>query len=135
MVVRARTGEAVHIPPVRRPAKWFLRRLAMLLNGYRVAYEPIDYRRRVGSSKIRPTDTVRFLIQILRVSLRFQPRRVFLPLGAVLGVAGGLMLLRDVLSSSLSGKTVACLLGAALIWCLGLLAQRNAQRIKMGGRR
>jgi glycosyltransferase involved in cell wall biosynthesis len=174
MVVGARTGEEVHIPLIRRPAKWFLRRLAVLLarhpipdlnsglrimrksvvqrfegilprgfsftttitlamlsNGYSVAYEPIDYRRRVGSSKIRPTDTFRFLIQILRVSLRFQPQRVFLPLGAVLGVVGGLMLLRDMLSSGLSGQTVACLLGAALIWGLGLLAHRNAQRTGM----
>jgi len=174
MVVGARTGEEVHIPLIRRPAKWFLRRLAILLarhpipdlnsglrimrksvvqrfenilpqgfsfvttitlamlsNGYRVAYEPIDYRRRIGSSKIRPTDTVRFLIQILEVSLLFQPLRIFLPLGAVLAVAGGLMLLRDLLSSGLSGTPVACLLGAALIWCLGLLAHRNAQRIKM----
>lgn len=28
MVVGARTGEVVHVPPLRRPAKWFLRRLA-----------------------------------------------------------------------------------------------------------
>jgi len=132
MVVGARTGEEVHIPLIRRPAKWFLRRLAVLSNGYRVAYEPIDYRRRVGSSKIRPTDTVRFLIQILRVSLLFQPLRVYLPLGAVVAVAGGLMLICDMLSTGLSGKTAACLLGALLIWCLGLPAHRRAQRIKVG---
>jgi len=126
------TGEEVHIPLIRRPAKWFLRRLAMLLNGYRVAYEPVDYRRRVGSSKIRPTDTVRFLIQILRVSLLFQPRRVYLPLGAVVAVVGGLMLICNMLSTGLSGKTAACLLGALLIWRLGLPAHRRAQRIKVG---
>lgn len=144
MVVGARTGEVVHIPLIRRPAKWFLRRLAvalarhpipdlnsglrvmrkavverfrnilppgfsftttitlaMLMNGYSVAYEPIDYRKRVGSSKIRPTDTLRFLIQILRVSLRFQPLRVYLLMGAVVAVAGGVMLIRYMLWADL----------------------------------
>lgn len=33
MVVGARTGERVHVPLLRRPAKWFLRRLAQFLTG------------------------------------------------------------------------------------------------------
>ena len=33
MVVGSRTGEAVHVPLVRRPAKWFLNRLASYLAG------------------------------------------------------------------------------------------------------
>lgn len=36
MVVGARTGDEVHVPLVRRPAKWFLRRLAGYLAGERI---------------------------------------------------------------------------------------------------
>jgi glycosyltransferase involved in cell wall biosynthesis len=36
MVVGARLGKSVHIPLVRRPAKWFLRRLASYLAGQRL---------------------------------------------------------------------------------------------------
>ena len=36
MVVGARTGANVHIPPARRPAKWFLRRLASYLAETRI---------------------------------------------------------------------------------------------------
>src|SRR6202158_1142922 len=96
MVVGARTS-GVNIPAMRRPAKWFLGKLAgflaeqpipdlnsglrvmrkslvqkfehllpsgfsftttitlaMLCNNFRIYYQPIDYLRRVGSSKIRP---------------------------------------------------------------------------------
>jgi len=54
--------------------------LAMLSSGFRVTYFPIDYRYRVGSSKIRPiADTAAFLALIVRTSLYFNPLRVFLP--------------------------------------------------------
>lgn len=36
MIVGARTGEAVHIPLIRRPAKWFLRKLAGFLAGRKI---------------------------------------------------------------------------------------------------
>jgi glycosyltransferase involved in cell wall biosynthesis len=54
--------------------------IAMLSSGFRVTYLPIDYRYRVGSSKIRPiADTVAFLGLVVRASLFFNPLRVFLP--------------------------------------------------------
>ena len=36
MVVRARTGDVVHIPPLRRPGKWLITRLAEYLSGQRI---------------------------------------------------------------------------------------------------
>ena len=56
--------------------------LAMLVNGYRVAYEPIDYHARVGRSKIQPIrDTLRFMRLVIMIGLYFAPLRVFMPLG------------------------------------------------------
>ena len=103
MVVGARTGDDVRIPGIRRPAKWFLRRLASYLAGRRipdlnsgmrvmrrdlverfahvlpsgfsfttsitlaalcsgapVRYHPINYRRRIGKSKMRAMHTFDF---------------------------------------------------------------------------
>lgn len=63
--------------------------MAMLSDGYRVQYVPIDYFRRLGRSKIRPIkDTVGFFSLILRTCLYFSPLRVFVPMsGFFLGLA------------------------------------------------
>lgn len=36
MVVGARTGSSVHVPPLRRPVKWLLTRVANVLSGHRI---------------------------------------------------------------------------------------------------
>ncbi|MBI4873602.1 MAG: flippase-like domain-containing protein [Acidobacteria bacterium] len=61
--------------------------LALISNGYRVGYVPIDYRRRVGRSKIRPADFFRFLALVTRLMFLFNPLRLLAP------VAMGLLLL------------------------------------------
>lgn len=54
--------------------------LAMLTNHYYVHYEPIDYLRRVGKSKISPAkDFSRFIYLILTTILCFHPIRIFFP--------------------------------------------------------
>jgi glycosyltransferase involved in cell wall biosynthesis len=59
--------------------------VAMLMNRYIVHYEPIDYRARLGRSKIRPIrDTLRFVQLIVRTGVYFAPMRIFLPIAAVL---------------------------------------------------
>ena len=54
--------------------------LAMLSNDYLVAYVPVSYAARVGSSKIRPIrDTINFVGLILRTFMYFAPLKVFAP--------------------------------------------------------
>ncbi len=127
MVVGSRTGNDVHIPWERRPAKWFITQLAAVIAGqripdlnsglrafwrdpvkqyfhilsnkfsftttstlalladdYRVLYIPIDYRKRIGKSKITPRNFTDFIMLILRISMMFQPLRLFLPMAFVL---------------------------------------------------
>ncbi len=137
MVVGARTGPEVHVPFIRRPAKWALTKLASFLSnavipdlnsgmrmmrrtlvkenlrilpdkfsftttitlaaiagGFAVAYVPINYHVRTGTSKIRPfADTIGFTKLILRTILFFDPLRVFIPLSLGLVGAGVLVLL------------------------------------------
>ncbi len=170
MVVGARTGESVETPLVRRPAKWFLGRLAsflaetkipdlnsglrvlhraqvrryarilpsgfsftttitlaILCNEGRVAWVPINYRKRVGTSKIRPVDAWHFLLLILRAVVLFNPLRVFLPLGALLFLAGMAKFAYDIFQNNLSESAVMGILGAILIWAFGLLADQNTR--------
>ena len=123
MVVGARTGKSVYIPPMRRPAKrllgWLANRivgqpipdlnsgmrifrrecvkqyfsilpnrfsftttitLAMLGDDYRVLYHPIDYHKRIGKSKISPSNFMEFIVLVLRMAMLFQPLKIFIPL-------------------------------------------------------
>jgi glycosyltransferase involved in cell wall biosynthesis len=62
--------------------------LAALVNDELVHYHPIDYRPRLGTSKIRPFHAFDFLMLILRTVVFFNPLKVFLPAGAVLFLIG-----------------------------------------------
>jgi len=170
MVVGARTGDTVRVPWSRRPAKWFLRRLASYLagqklpdlnsglrlmrrdlidryrhllpsgfsftttitlasacNGHEIEFVPIDYHARLGKSKIRPRHAFDFLLLILRTIVFFNPLKVFLPLGALLAVAGLAKFIYDLSLGNLSESAILALLGALIIWSLGLLADQNAR--------
>lgn len=170
MVVGSRTGRNVHIPLVRRPAKWALRKLAsylagypipdlnsglrlirradvarfshilpngfsftttitlaLLCNGMGVAYVPIDYKKRLGKSKIRPVDAWHFLVLSLRVAVLFNPLKVFLPVGALVAVGGMLKLTYDLTVGNLSETAVTCFLTTVIIWAVGLLADQNSR--------
>lgn len=174
MIVGSRTGENVHIPLVRRPPKWFLRKLAsyladfqipdlnsglrvirrdhvrrfahilpsgfsftttitlsLLCNEMTIGYLPIDYKKRIGASKIVPADAYRFLLLILRVTVLFNPLRIFLPMGLLLFLSGlGKMtfdIAQNMQSPNISDGAVMGVLGAILVWGLGLLADQNAK--------
>jgi glycosyltransferase involved in cell wall biosynthesis len=70
--------------------------LAYLADEYRVVYEPIDYRRRLGRSKISPRHFMDFMILVLRMAMLFQPLRVFVPLAGGCAAAGGVKAVFDV---------------------------------------
>jgi glycosyltransferase involved in cell wall biosynthesis len=106
--------------------------LAMLSNGYRVDYIPIDYKVRIGKSKIRPIrDTLNFVQLILRVGLYFAPLKIFMPISLFLillsmawGVFSALVLgrLADV-------STLILMMTGLQIAVLGLLAELINRRL------
>ncbi len=122
LVIGTRNSSNVHIPLIRKPAKWILahlaqyiagqpiadvnsglrvfsrksimpffrilsdqfsftttQTLAMLSNNYKVANYSIDYLPRKGRSKIVPWDFVNFISLVLRLSMLFNPLKVFVP--------------------------------------------------------
>ncbi len=101
--------------------------LATACNGHVVTYVPIDYRARLGQSKIRPRHAFDFTLLILRTIVFFNPLKVFLPLGGFLAVAGMVKLAFDINAGNLSESAVLGLLGALFIWCVGLLADLTSR--------
>lgn len=101
--------------------------LACACNNYPVEYVPIDYHARLGQSKIRPRHAYDFTLLILRTIVFFNPLKVFIPLGALLAVAGLAKFAYDVMLDNLSESAVLALLGALIVWAVGLLADQNAR--------
>lgn len=193
MAVGARAGKQVHIPWVRRPAKWVLgwvaeriagrripdlnsglrtfRRscavqyfpilsdrfsftttstLAYLADDYRVVYQPIDYHKRIGKSKIVPRHFMDFLALVLRSAMLFQPLRVFVPLGIFSGALGFLKVAFDIASvfprthkmgwsllfePVLSTSAILLLLVALQLLLIGMVADGVIRRIARHGAR
>lgn len=99
--------------------------MSFLGNGYSVRYIPIEYAARAGESKFHPwVDTKRYVTQVVRMVLSYNPLRVFLPLGFFL-LAFGLAKLgydwweRDF---SLAANTLLILFAAFQLFAIGLLA-------------
>ena len=81
--------------------------LAMLTNYRPVKFLPINYKERVGQSKIKPIrDTLRFMTLILRTGMYFAPMRVFAPVVLVLALLTLGSLIYDVWLGNLTDKTV-----------------------------
>ena len=94
----------------------------MTCNGKRMVYTPIEYRKRVGKSKIRAVDFVNFVILVLRIIALFNPLRIFIPLGLGFFVLGFLKFLYDLTQFNLSETAIFSFLAAIMIWSLGLIA-------------
>lgn len=99
--------------------------LTFLAHGYSVRYWDIEYSERAGSSKFHWwTDTRRYLLQVIRMTLSFNPLRVFLPLGLLLLVVGGAKLVYDVTANDwkVAINTLLILFAAFQVFMIGMLA-------------
>lgn len=101
--------------------------LAAACNQHDFEYVSIDYHARLGSSKIRPWHAYEFTLLILRTIVFFNPLKVFIPLGAVLALAGISKFAYDVTQNNLSESAIFAMLTAFLFWAVGLLADQNAR--------
>ncbi len=96
--------------------------LCMISSGLAVHYHPIHYGKRVGFSKVRPSDFFRFMLLVVRIIVFFHPLRVFMPLGLFLFVAGLAKTIYDIFLDNLSESAIFALLAAIMVWSLGLIA-------------
>jgi glycosyltransferase involved in cell wall biosynthesis len=70
--------------------------LAYMADDYRVIYHPINYYQRVGKSKIVPWAFMDFMVLIVRMSMMFNPLKVFTPLALTFGFLGVLKTVYDI---------------------------------------
>lgn len=96
--------------------------LCMACSEKPLVYTPIEYRRRVGRSKIKPIDFINFIVLMLRVIMLFNPLRIFLPAGLVFFLIGSAKLAYDVTQLNLSETAVFMYLASIMVWSLGLIA-------------
>ena len=176
MVVGARSQMDINIPILRKPAKWFINKLAnalsgieipdlnsglrvmkksvlqrylqllpngfsftstitllLLSNGHTVEYIPIEYFKRQGKSKIRPIqDTLNFIQLILRITLYFNPLKIFIPLSIILFFLSLIILFG---SWIIFGKPMDVSFGVVLmtsifVLAIGMLADLIDKRLK-----
>ena len=176
MAVGARTGKDVNVQLYRRPAKWFLSKLANHLsgtkipdinsgmrifrredvkkffnilpsgfsftttmtlayfsNGYNVKYVPIDYYERKGKSKIKPfRDGFNFIALMIKMTMYFNPLKMFTPVVVVLFGFGLVFLLYDsLIHHNISDLPVMLILTSIHIGVLGLLADLIVKKVKV----
>ncbi len=104
--------------------------LSFLANGYSVRYVPIDYYPRAGRSKWHWwTDTRRYLLQVVRMVLMFNPLRVFGPVGVTLVGVGVGKVIYDLTTKSgrIATNTIVVLFAAGVVVMLGLMADLLVQ--------
>jgi len=104
--------------------------LAMLNSGHVVHFEPIDFHRRVGRSKIKPIrDTLRIAQLILRTGMYFAPLRVFLPVALLFGAGFLVSLAIDVfIRRDLTEATLVLLVASTQLAMFALLADMIDKR-------
>ncbi|NLP09167.1 glycosyltransferase family 2 protein [bacterium] len=71
--------------------------VALLSDNYVVTYLPIEYHQRVGKSKIVPWDFVNFMILTLRLSMLFNPLKIFIPASFLCFVTGAAKFILDIM--------------------------------------
>ncbi|MFO1008694.1 MAG: glycosyltransferase family 2 protein [Planctomycetota bacterium] len=110
--------------------------LASLTNDHRVDWVSIDYKKRSGSSKIRPIrDTLGFTALIVRTVMYFNPLKVFYPVACVVGLGLLASLYYDILvlwpDPNLSDKTVLLFVALVQVLAVGLLADLIEKRSRL----
>jgi len=99
--------------------------VSFLANGHEVRYEPIDYAKRAGKSKFNfVKDAYRYILQVLRMVMYFNPLKVLMPVALWILGLGVLKLFIDIgrFGFRVPGSTVLVLLTGLQIAALALLA-------------
>jgi polyisoprenyl-phosphate glycosyltransferase len=98
--------------------------LAFLSNHHEIQYVPIDYAQRAGKSKFKfVKDAYRYILQILRMTMYFNPLKVLMPLALTLVTLGFLKAIYDVVVHPfhIAEDTVLIFVSGLLIGSLALL--------------
>ncbi|MCF7844222.1 MAG: glycosyltransferase family 2 protein [Kiritimatiellales bacterium] len=92
-----------------------------------VVYVPINIKPRTGKSTVRPSDAVKTLMLILRLTMLFSPLRLLLPLSIVSGlITLGLLIFELSINNNISDSVTALITLTGFLFFFGLLADQVA---------
>ena len=98
--------------------------LAFLSNNHEVQYVPIEYSQRAGKSKFKfVSDVYKYILQILRMTMYFNPLKVLMPLALTLLAVGAVKAVYDVAEHPvhIAEDTVLTVITGLIIGSLALL--------------
>jgi len=104
--------------------------MSFLANGYAIKYVPIEYAARAGESKFHWwKDTKRYLLQVVRLTLMWEPMRVFGPPAAVLALIGVGKLIYDLIDKDfrVATNTIVILGVGFALALIGMIADLMVQ--------
>ena len=110
--------------------------LAFLKAGYSVAFEPVEAKPRVGTSKIRLSrDGPKFVLMVLRIITIFSPLRIFLPIAALSFLLGaGYGVYTIITETHVTNSSVLLIMFAVIVFLVGLISEQIAA-LRFDGRR
>jgi len=110
--------------------------MCFLRAGYNVAFEPVEARERIGTSKIRlARDGPKFFVIMLKIITIFSPLRIFLPVSVgslLLGVLYGMWTVTT--SGRIANGSVLLLMFAVIVFLVGLVSEQISA-LRFDGRR
>jgi polyisoprenyl-phosphate glycosyltransferase len=98
--------------------------LAFLSNNHEIQYVPIEYAQRAGRSKFKfVSDAYKYILQILRMIMYFNPLKVLMPLALTLLAVGALKAVYDVIVHPvhIADDTVLIVITGLIIGSVALL--------------
>jgi len=109
--------------------------MAFLAHGYSVGYRPIDYFAREGDSKFHWwNDTSRYLLQVVRMALMWEPVRVFGPPALAVAMVGVVKLTYDIFWKNFRVATNTLVL-LAIAFALATIAMLADLMVQLNRRR
>ncbi len=101
------------------------------LENLRVHTVPINYLKRKGRSKIHPLkDTYNFFLLLMRITMLFNPLRIFMPVALTTFFLCLASIVRDIVLLNLTDTTVLLFLFSVIFLMIGLLADLINKRIR-----
>jgi glycosyltransferase involved in cell wall biosynthesis len=102
--------------------------LAFIKAGYNVTFEPIDARRRQGTSKIRfARDGAKFFLILLKIVTIFSPLRIFVPISMAAFATGALYGIWNAFAHGrIPNGSVLLVLFAVVVFLVGLVSEQIA---------
>lgn len=99
--------------------------VSFLSNQHEISYVPIDYAKRAGKSKFKfVRDAYRYILQVLRMVMYFNPIKVLMPIALTMLLVGGVKLVVDVILNPVrvTINTLLLLVSGLIIAAVALLA-------------